>query len=167
MTNCYSASAISQFNQNVQVAAALINLQLQLQIIQENGVVVRTTLKRAPQFEIVGEPFSLFEEYLAGKDLGYLLSPLSLTPFTKAVLEETAKIPFGKTISYSELAKKIGKPAAQRAVGRALGTNPIPLLIPCHRIIAQDGTLGGFGCGIWIKEKILSFEREHLKKNFS
>ncbi|MDX8431224.1 MAG: MGMT family protein [Candidatus Algichlamydia australiensis] len=142
---------------------ALSKLTIRLHIFQEDGVIVKTRLEKASQFEIIGEPFSFMGEYLEGKNLAHLLKPLPLRPFSRIVLEETARIPFGQTISYSGLAEKIGRPTACRAVAMALHHNPLPLFIPCHRVIAKDGSIGGFGFGVWMKKKILSFENQHLK----
>jgi len=83
---------------------------------------------------------------------------LRVSEFTRSVLCETRKITFGKTITYGQLARRIGRPRAYRAVGRALGSNPLPLVIPCHRVIAADGTLGGFGGGLKLKHKMLKHE---------
>ncbi len=83
-----------------------------------------------------------------------------LTPFQNAVLGAIQEIPAGKTISYSELAKRIGKPKAARAVGQALGRNPIPIIIPCHRALAADGSLGGYSGrgGVRTKQALLTLE---------
>ncbi len=116
------------------------------------------------QFKQSAQTAALCKQFLAGRNLSYLLTPFSLTPFSKAVLEETAKIPFGQTLAYSEIAKKIDRPKACRAVAQALHYNPVPLFIPCHRVIAKDGSLGGYAFGIDLKEKILLLEREHLRK---
>jgi methylated-DNA-[protein]-cysteine S-methyltransferase len=67
-------------------------------------------------------------------------------------------IPYGETVSYSELARKVGKPAASRAVGAANGKNPIPIIIPCHRVIGANGSLTGFGGGLGIKRRLLDLE---------
>ncbi len=80
------------------------------------------------------------------------------TTFQKQVWEMTAKIPFGKVLTYRELASKIKKPGAARAVGNALGKNPIPIIIPCHRVVAAQGKIGGFSGGPGIKEKLLIHE---------
>ncbi len=79
-------------------------------------------------------------------------------PFQRAVLTAIAKIPFGETRSYGWVARAIGKPGAARAVGQALHTNPIPIIIPCHRIVASDGSLGGYGGGVPMKIKLLRLE---------
>jgi len=83
---------------------------------------------------------------------------LNITPFYKMVLNEVTKIPFGKTVSYKEIAKKINHNKAYRAVGLANKNNPIPIIIPCHRVINNNGTIGGYGGGIQLKKKLLQFE---------
>ncbi len=80
------------------------------------------------------------------------------TPFQRRVWEELRRIPFGTTISYGELARRLGKPRAARAVGQAVGANPIPIIIPCHRVIRASGELGGFGAGLEIKKWLLRHE---------
>ncbi len=79
-------------------------------------------------------------------------------PFQRAVLNAIAKIPFGETRSYGWVARAIGKPGAARAVGQALHTNPIPIIIPCHRVVASDGSLGGYGGGLPMKKRLLRLE---------
>lgn len=93
--------------------------------------------------------------------------PLSLTgtPFQRRVWEELRRIPYGTTISYGELARRVGNPAASRAVGSANGKNPISIIVPCHRVIASDGSLGGFGGGLDRKEWLLSLETEFLRRS--
>jgi methylated-DNA-[protein]-cysteine S-methyltransferase len=85
----------------------------------------------------------------------------SLPPFARKVLAACEKIPAGKTVSYSQLAGMIGKPRASRAVGNALARNPIPLIIPCHRVIHSDGSLGNFSAfgGTSTKKKLLALEK--------
>ena len=83
---------------------------------------------------------------------------LRCTDFQRLVLEETSRIPFGKTASYGEIARRIGNPRSARAVGSALHANPIPLIIPCHRVIGSDGSLVGFGGGIGTKKLLLEHE---------
>lgn len=80
------------------------------------------------------------------------------TPFQRRCWAELQKIPYGQTISYGEEACRLGKPTACRAVGGANGRNPIPVIIPCHRVIAADGSLGGFSGGLDIKRKLLAIE---------
>src|SRR5580658_8839547 len=100
------------------------------------------------------------EEFFAGKrqDFAFPLAPKGST-FQKRVWDELVRIPFGETISYGELARRIGNPAASRAVGRANATNPIALIVPCHRVIGANGKLTGYGGGIELKEKLLAWER--------
>jgi len=80
------------------------------------------------------------------------------TDFQKAVWREISKIPYGEVKTYGEIAKLIGKPKAARAVGQALNKNPIPIIIPCHRVIGSKGDLVGFGGGIEIKKFLLRHE---------
>ncbi len=83
------------------------------------------------------------------------------TPFQKRVWAALARIPYGQTRSYRDIAKAIGHPKAFRAVGNANGQNPIPLIVPCHRVIESNGGLGGFGHGIKVKKRLLDFEKAH------
>ena len=99
-------------------------------------------------------------EYFAGKRTGFDL-PLAPegTQFQRSVWRKLQDIPYGRTISYGELARKVGNPKASRAVGAANGQNPIPIVIPCHRVIGANGKLTGFGGGLPIKEALLALER--------
>jgi methylated-DNA-[protein]-cysteine S-methyltransferase len=90
------------------------------------------------------------------------LSPQG-TPFQQRVWTELLKIPFGETTSYGELARRIGNSNASRAVGLANGSNPIPIVIPCHRVIGSNGKLTGYGGGLPIKEKLLALEKRQLR----
>lgn len=102
------------------------------------------------------------DDYFQGKNP--LLLPFSTfdfgsaTNFQKQVWKTLSKIPYGKVVSYQDIAKSIANPKACRAVGNANGRNPIPILIPCHRVIAADGTLGGYSCGLNRKKKLLALE---------
>lgn len=84
------------------------------------------------------------------------------TPFQLDVWRALEKIPYGETVSYLDLAKKIGKPAAVRAVGAANGANPLPIVIPCHRVIGHNGKLIGYGGGLEKKQYLLSMESLYL-----
>ena len=99
------------------------------------------------------------KEYFAGNRKEFDI-PLKLegTDFQKKVWQELMKIPFGKTISYQQLAEKMGDKNKARAVGNANGKNPIPIIIPCHRVIEKNGKLGGFGGGLKIKKFLLQLE---------
>jgi methylated-DNA-[protein]-cysteine S-methyltransferase len=81
-----------------------------------------------------------------------------MAPFQRAVLEATATVPFGHVDTYAGIARKIGKPGATRAVGNALGRNPIPVIVPCHRVIRSDATIGGYTGGLGIKYRLLAIE---------
>ncbi|HEY0557635.1 MAG TPA: methylated-DNA--[protein]-cysteine S-methyltransferase [Thermoanaerobaculia bacterium] len=98
-------------------------------------------------------------EYFAGdrQDFDLALAPAG-TPFELAVWEALRRIPFGETRSYGEIAQEIGRPGAARAVGRANGANPIPIVVPCHRVIGSDGSLTGFGGGLAAKSRLLEIE---------
>ena len=101
-------------------------------------------------------------EYFAGERRGFDL-PLApeATPFQAAVLAELRRIPYGETRSYGEIARQIGRPAASRAVGAANGRNPLPIVIPCHRVVGRDGALTGFGGGLAAKRYLLELERRN------
>jgi len=86
-----------------------------------------------------------------------------LPPFTRAVLKITARIPYGEVRSYRWVAERLGKPKAMRAVGNALARNPIPIIIPCHRVVRSDGTLGGYALGLNWKRRLLVLEKSHRK----
>lgn len=103
------------------------------------------------------------DEYFKGKRKQFNL-PLKMegTPFQKKVWTELSKIPFGKVVSYKDLAKKVGKPKAFRAVGNANGKNKFPIILPCHRVIASNGSMGGFALGLASKEKLLVHEKAPL-----
>ena len=88
-----------------------------------------------------------------------------LRPFTARVLTAIRKIPYGKTASYGTIARRLGHPKATRAVGQALHRNPIPIVIPCHRVVSGDGSLGGFGMGLDMKRKLLSLEGAHVRES--
>lgn len=88
--------------------------------------------------------------------------PLDLkgTPFQRAVWDELLRIPYGETRTYGEIARRIGKPQAVRAVGRANGDNCVAIVVPCHRVIQHDGGLRGYGGGLWRKRRLLDLERQ-------
>jgi methylated-DNA-[protein]-cysteine S-methyltransferase len=102
---------------------------------------------------------SQLREYFAGSRRQFDL-PLAFsgTPFQQSVWKELLAIPYGRTRSYQEIANAIGKPAATRAVGAANGANPIPIVVPCHRVIGANGSLTGFGGGLDVKRRLLALE---------
>ncbi|MEM1176213.1 MAG: methylated-DNA--[protein]-cysteine S-methyltransferase [Pseudomonadota bacterium] len=101
-------------------------------------------------------------EYFAGERLAF---DLALTPdgteFQLDVLRALQDIPYGETVSYADIAKRVGRPKAVRAVGAANGRNPIPIVIPCHRVIGSNGSMTGFGGGIDTKVALLELEAKH------
>ncbi|HSN52284.1 MAG TPA: methylated-DNA--[protein]-cysteine S-methyltransferase [Woeseiaceae bacterium] len=103
-------------------------------------------------------------EYFAGERREFDL-PLKLdgTEFQMSVLQALQQIPYGETTSYAEIAERIGRPKAVRAVGAANGRNPIPIIVPCHRVIGSHGELTGFGGGLDTKEALLRLEAEHSR----
>lgn len=110
------------------------------------------------------EPFSearkQLDEYFAGnrRDFELALAPHG-TPFRQQVWQQLRKIPYGETCSYGEIATALGNPKASRAVGAANGANPLPIVIPCHRVIGANGSLTGFSGGLAIKDWLLAHER--------
>ncbi len=107
----------------------------------------------------VEEPARQLQAYFEGqlKEFDLKLNPVG-TPFQEQVWKALAEIPYGHTVSYLELARSIGRPAACRAVGAANGLNPLSIVLPCHRVIGSDGSLTGYGGGLHIKEALLRLE---------
>jgi methylated-DNA-[protein]-cysteine S-methyltransferase len=116
--------------------------------------------------DIETEPVAAIKAYLAGDTIN--LDALDVdpagTPFQASVWQALRRIPLGTTISYGELAEWVGRPKAARAVGRANGQNPIPVVIPCHRVIGKDGSLTGFGGGLAWKQWLLDLEGAPLQR---
>ncbi|HID87874.1 MAG TPA: methylated-DNA--[protein]-cysteine S-methyltransferase [Anaerolineae bacterium] len=111
--------------------------------------------------EALGDLGDQLRRYAAGEGVAFRVD-LDLshqTPFRRRVLEATLRIPYGETRSYAWIARQIGKPKAYRAVGQALRANPIPILIPCHRVVASDGGLRGYAGGLEMKRRLLALER--------
>jgi methylated-DNA-[protein]-cysteine S-methyltransferase len=123
-------------------------------------------LEPEPEWIFNEKPFaeaaSQLTEYFAGKRQSFdlKLKPTG-TEFQLQVLDELQKIPYGTTCSYSDIANRIGRPKAVRAVGAANGRNPLPIIIPCHRVIGASGDLTGFGGGLPTKEALLRLELEN------
>ena len=119
-----------------------------------------------PQWTYSETPFQKsiqqLHEYFSGKRKTFKikLAPEG-TPFQRKVWDALQTIPYGRTLSYGQIANAIGKPQAVRAVGAANGQNPLSIVIPCHRVIGSNGKLVGFGGGLPIKEALLSHERRH------
>ncbi|MCZ2257762.1 methylated-DNA--[protein]-cysteine S-methyltransferase [Sporosarcina sp. G11-34] len=122
--------------------------------------------KRLPGYVLIEEEkaiqFYMTEliEYLDGKRKEFT-TPISLhgTPFQQSVWRALVDIPFGETVSYTTIAERIGRPTAVRAVGTAIGANPMLIIVPCHRVIGKNGSLTGFRGGLSMKEQLLNLER--------
>jgi methylated-DNA-[protein]-cysteine S-methyltransferase len=116
-----------------------------------------------PEWRRSAEPFRgvvrELDAYFAGKAVRFE-SPLALrgTPFQLEVWSLLRTIPYGETTTYAEIARRLGRPSACRAVGAANGRNPVPIVIPCHRVVGADGSLTGFGGGLPIKRALLALE---------
>lgn len=123
----------------------------------DDEIIVQDIGTETPLLE---EAFRQLHEYLAGKRREFTL-PLDAqgTEFRRRVWRELRNIPYGETVSYQTVAERIGNPKAARAVGAANGRNPIPIFIPCHRVIGASGNLVGFGGGLELKEKLLNLEK--------
>lgn len=114
----------------------------------------------AKAVSIVTEAQGQLLDYLEGKRREFSL-PVDLshgTAFQRRVWRAILRIPYGRVRSYQWVAEKVGGKQYARAVGMALGSNPVPIIVPCHRIIAHDGSLGGFGCGLPMKQRLLKLE---------
>ena len=99
------------------------------------------------------------QSYLSGAAMACKLPyRVTGTSFQRLVWERLQNIPYGETSTYGQIASSLGRPGAARAVGGACGANPVPLIIPCHRAVAADGSLGGFSSGLWRKRWLIAFE---------
>ena len=114
-----------------------------------------------PASPLLAKAVMLLTRYFSGESVSFDL-PLDLryyTPFQQAVWKVAAAVPSGETRSYGWIAKRIKNPKAARAVGQALGANPVPIFIPCHRVVSSTGTLCGFSGGLEMKKKLLELEK--------
>ena len=123
------------------------------------GVVIVSFFTHPFFSDVLNQLEAYFNGYLRHFDLDLDLT--AGTPFQQKVWQELQKIPYGQTISYGELAARIGNPNAFRAVGMANGKNPISIIVPCHRVIGKDGSLTGFGGGIDVKKQLLCLEQKN------
>ena len=117
------------------------------------------TAKKTPSF--IRKLAQQLKQYAAGRSVNWSV-PVDLssgTGFQRKVWRALGRIPRGQTRSYAWVARKIGKPKAARAVGAACGANPVPVVVPCHRVVAGDGSLGGFGGGLPMKRRLLALEK--------
>jgi len=129
----------------------------------EAGPHVPARVGAGPDDNLFEDVVAQLMEYFAGtrRQFELPLAPAG-TPFQQRVWAALLDIPYGQTISYGELAARIGQKSASRAVGLANGSNPLPIVIPCHRVIGANGKLTGYGGGLPIKERLLALERGGL-----
>ncbi|MFA7032830.1 MAG: methylated-DNA--[protein]-cysteine S-methyltransferase [Bacilli bacterium] len=114
--------------------------------------------------DVICEAMSQLRDYFIGRRRCFDL-PLSCdgTDFQHSVWSEISKIPFGETVTYGELAERIGNPNSSRAVGTACGKNPIPIIVPCHRVVPSAGGIGSYGGGSALKKRLLDLEAEFFE----
>jgi methylated-DNA-[protein]-cysteine S-methyltransferase len=126
---------------------------------QHNGPKPSADWKNDPSHPILKQAARELNEYLSGKRTDFSV-PLAFdgTGFQREIWKQIARIPFGKTISYTELARRVGAPKATRAAGTATGRNPLGIIIPCHRVVGKDGGLGGYAGGLDRKKSLLKIE---------
>ena len=144
----------------------IINSQIgEIAVFAENEKIIRLDLKTKEKADSVITEKVLLKaekqlfEYFSGERKTFDLDfEFSGTEFQKSVWNELLKIQFGKTKTYGEIAKAIGKPKAARAVGSACGKNPLAIIIPCHRVLGMNGKIAGFAWGTEIKEWLLGYE---------
>ncbi|WP_312088699.1 methylated-DNA--[protein]-cysteine S-methyltransferase [Megamonas funiformis] len=128
---------------------------INIQFTQPQKALLQTT-------ELLSMATIQLDEYFQGKRTIFSLPfKLTGTPFQLAVWKELQNIPYGKTTSYKEIAQKINKPKACRAVGMANNKNPLPIIIPCHRVIGSNGKLIGYAGGLNLKNYLLELEKSH------
>lgn len=128
---------------------------INIQFTQPQKALLQTT-------ELLSMATIQLDEYFQGKRTTFSLPfKLTGTPFQLAVWKELQNIPYGKTTSYKEIAQKINKPKAYRAVGMANNKNPLPIIIPCHRVIGSNGKLIGYAGGLKLKNYLLKLEKSH------
>lgn len=127
---------------------------------KEKTPLAKSLKEKKAAVRILSRSVRQLEEYLNGERTTFNL-PLDVsgTPFQKRVWRELKKIPYGKTHSYKDIAHRIKNNKAVRAVGTANGANPLCIIVPCHRVIAADGSIGGYSGGLHIKRKLLKLEQ--------
>lgn len=137
-------------------------------VVLPGDALTRSSLLNVPAVDpaddlVLAAAASQLAEYFAGRRLGFDV-PLDLqgTRFQQRAWQVLTGIPFGETISYAEQARRMGTPTAVRAVGGANGRNPIPVIVPCHRVIGSDGRLTGYGGGLPVKQWLLDHEQRVL-----
>ena len=153
------------------LAAATRRGLVRLAFPEEDVDEVLERLARAVSPRIVEAPGALddtrreLEEYFGGdrRRFDLALDRALIGPFSRKVLRATSQIPYGKVLSYQDVARKAGSPRGSRAAGNALGSNPIPIIIPCHRVLRTGGAIGGYGGGLQRKRWLLELEGARLR----
>lgn len=141
-------------------------------VVDEHGTLLQIGFQRSRDQRLDAQPspkhcahvVKQLREYFSGTRTRFdlRLAPVG-TDFQQQAWRQLGRIPYGATISYQEQSRRIGKPAAMRAVGAANGRNPIPIVVPCHRVIGKNGSLTGFGGGLPCKRWLLEHEQKHLR----
>lgn len=126
------------------------------------GIVSKQDEQNQPT-ALSAEVYRQLQEYFAGKRTVFTVPyALNGTSFQQAVWTQIAKIPYGQTVTYKDIAQAIDKPRAFQATGRAVGANPLAILIPCHRVVGSNGELTGYAFGLEMKKSLLDLECKHI-----
>lgn len=138
-------------------------------VFATDSAVVRITMREEPSGtanDIAEKAIEQLHEYFNGKrrDFDFPICYLRGTTFQQAVWNALQTVSYGETVSYGDIAKAIGRPSALRAVGTAVGKNPLFIVNPCHRVVRSDGALGGFAYGVTIKKQLLQIEKQHKER---
>lgn len=160
------ADVVRSFVGNFGVALDEAGVLVRASFLRENGREAFTEIVAQDGDELTWDAEACapvraeLEEYFAGERTDFAL-PFELrgTEFQQRVWQELVRIPYGETISYGELAHRVGQAGGSRAVGQANHVNPVPIVVPCHRVIGADGSLTGFGGGVETKRQLLDFEK--------
>jgi methylated-DNA-[protein]-cysteine S-methyltransferase len=145
------------------VASPLVNLAVTVEGDAVTGIWLHGRATRAPETPVERQVATELREYLGGtrSHFTFRIAP-SGTPFERSVWDALQQIPYGETRTYGEIAAGLGDRGAARAVGSANHKNPIPIVIPCHRVVRSGGGLGGYGGGLELKRKLLNLETRAL-----
>ncbi len=160
----------TKFNSPIGTLGLVRDEECLLKIFLPNDEITEQKLRREYPNESIAENSSGFEdvisqltEYFDGKRKQFKIkTKLEIAPFYKKALSEIIKTPYGKTTSYRKIAQQLHNPKAARAVGTANARNPLPIIIPCHRIITSSGKLGGYAGGLKMKKYLLDLESKNI-----
>ncbi|MCX4232836.1 methylated-DNA--[protein]-cysteine S-methyltransferase [Streptomyces sp. NPDC020707] len=135
--------------------------EVRAKALERLGARFATEPVEAPDSPLLAEAIRQFAAYFAGERRDFEL-PLDwslISGFNRQVLRELASgVPYGAVVGYGDLARRVGQPGAAQAVGTAMGANPLPVVVPCHRVVERDGGIGGFGGGVETKRRLLALE---------